>query len=52
METVKVLAKGQVVIPEREMWLHRNPEALDAVVEAIGRLKEGQFAESPPDVSR
>ena len=39
------------VIPEREMWLHRNPEARDALNEAIiGRLREGQFAEFPPDV--
>jgi hypothetical protein len=40
------------VIPEREMWLHRNPEARDAALEAIGRLKEGEFAESPPDVDQ
>jgi hypothetical protein len=40
------------VIPEREMWLHRNPEARDALNEAIGRLREGQFAEFPPDVDQ
>ena len=40
------------VMPEREMWLHRNPEERDAVYEAIGRLREGQFAEFPPDVDQ
>ena len=40
------------VIPEREMWLHRNPEERDAVYKAIDRLREGQFAEFPPDVDQ
>jgi hypothetical protein len=38
------------VIPEREMWFHRNPEARATVLGAIERLKAGQFAETPPDV--
>jgi hypothetical protein len=38
------------VIPEREMWFHKNPEAQAAVVGAIERLSAGQFAETPPDI--
>ncbi len=38
------------VIPEREMWFHRNPEARATVLGAIERLRAGQFAEIPPDV--
>lgn len=40
------------VIPEREMWFHGNPEVRDAVYEALGRLKKGQFAQIPPDVDQ
>jgi hypothetical protein len=38
------------VIPEREMWFHKNPEAQAVIVGAIERLREGQFAETTPDV--
>lgn len=38
------------VIPEREIWLYRNPEALETVTSAIERLKRGEFAENPPDL--
>jgi hypothetical protein len=38
------------VIPEREMWLWENPEARDAVLSALERLKRGEFAENPPDL--
>ncbi len=39
------------VIPEKELWLYRNPEAQKALFEAIERVKSGEFADSPPDVS-
>ena len=38
------------VIPEREMWLYRNPKARKAVLEALERAKARQFSESPPDL--
>lgn len=38
------------VIPERELWLYKNPKARDTVLEAVERLKKGQFAVSPPNV--
>ncbi|MFH0957088.1 MAG: hypothetical protein V1897_00130 [Pseudomonadota bacterium] len=40
------------VMPEREIWLHRNPETRDAVLEATRRLKQGQFARCAPDVDQ
>ena len=38
------------VIPEREMWLYQNPETRDMVFSAIERLRQGEFAENPPDL--
>ncbi len=38
------------VIPERELWFHRNPEVRATVLGAIEKLRAGQFAEMPPDV--
>jgi hypothetical protein len=40
------------VIPDKELWLYRNPEAQKTVFEAIERVKAGEFADSPPDVSK
>ncbi len=38
------------VIPERELWLYQNSEARTALLEAMERVKAGEFADSPPDV--
>ena len=38
------------VIPERELWLYKNPHARDAVLEAVERLKAGELSVSPPDI--
>jgi hypothetical protein len=38
------------VIPDKEIWFYRDPEAQKALFEAIGRVKAGEFADSPPDI--
>jgi len=38
------------VIPEREMWLYRNPKARKAVLDALDPARAGEFSESPPDL--
>ncbi|MCA1961237.1 MAG: hypothetical protein LDL33_10610 [Desulfomonile sp.] len=38
------------VIPERELWLYKSPEAREAVLGALGRLKKGRFSTTPPDI--
>jgi hypothetical protein len=37
-------------IPEREVWLYNNADARETVLSALGRLREGLFCDSPPDV--
>lgn len=38
------------VIPEKERWFHKSPEAQETVLRAMERLRAGEFADSPPDV--
>ena len=38
------------IIPEREMWLHKNPETKKMVFDALERARARQFSESPPDL--
>lgn len=34
-------------LPERERWLFKNPEHLEAVLKGIDQAKKGQFAKNP-----
>jgi len=34
-------------VPEREAWLHRNPEEMQAVQQGLAEAREGRFAEAP-----
>lgn len=38
------------VIPEREMWLHRNPTARDLVRRGVEEAQAGDFSTAPPDL--
>ena len=39
------------VVPEREAWLHENPEALRSVREGLKQASEGRLSESPPEIT-
>jgi hypothetical protein len=39
--------KKAVALPERELWLHQNEDALSMVVRGIGQARAGEFVEGP-----
>ena len=40
------------VIPQREVWLHKNPKAKAAVLRGLAQAGAGKAAKSPPDLNR
>ena len=50
IDEFEVRIRKVAAIPEREMWLWKNPKALDAVLTGIEQARIGQFAE-PPDLA-
>ena len=45
---VRVIAAE--VVPQRELWLHRNAQARDSVHRGLVEAKARKFSQSPPDL--
>ena len=39
------------VIPQREVWLFKNPKAKASVLRGLKQAQAGKMAESPPDLA-
>jgi hypothetical protein len=51
-DPARIVVTLAVVIPEREAWLYRNPQALRSVRKGLTEAKNGQFVPDPPDLTR
>ena len=40
------------VVPQRELWLHKNPKAKASVLRGLAQARAGEAAKSPPDLER
>jgi DNA-binding transcriptional regulator/RsmH inhibitor MraZ len=38
------------VVPEREAWLYKNPEAMEKVLLGLSQARAGKFTAAPPDL--
>lgn len=49
-DATELILTASSVIPNREMWLHQNPEALTSVMLGLQQIASGEVSESPPDI--
>jgi len=49
LEDGKIVLEPMEAIPEREMWLHRNPAALASVLRGLKDVQKGKIKPFDPD---
>ena len=45
---VRIIAAA--VIPERELWLHKNEKAMAAVQQGLAQARSRRFSKNPPNL--
>ncbi|HLF32026.1 MAG TPA: hypothetical protein VI566_13485, partial [Xanthomonadales bacterium] len=46
----EVIVRLARVIPEREVWLYKNPKALTSVRRGLEQARKGSVTKNPPDL--
>ena len=49
LEDGKIVLEPMEAIPEREMWLHKNPDALASVLRGLKDAQNGKIKPFDPD---
>ena len=50
IDPTEILITLAQVVPQRELWLHKNPKAKASVLRGLAQAKAGEVAEPPPDL--
>ena len=50
VDSTEVRITLAAVVPQREMWLHRNPAAKDAVLRGLTQARAGKLCDNPPNL--
>ena len=50
IDDTEIRIVAAAVIPEREMWLHKNKRAMARVQEGLALARAGVYSNSPPDL--
>ena len=50
VDTTEVRITLAEVIPQREVWLHKNAKAKASVLRGLEQARAGKLADSPPDL--
>jgi len=48
----EVVVELATVVPDRELWLHKNKQALAEVERGLADAAAGRFAKSPPKIGK
>jgi hypothetical protein len=50
VDSTEVRITIAAVVPQREMWLHRNATARDSVLRGLAEARSGRFSKVPPNL--
>jgi hypothetical protein len=51
LSDTEVLIELATVIPDRELWLHKNSDAIASVARGLQEARAGNFVDHPPDIA-
>ncbi|MEN6449196.1 MAG: hypothetical protein ABFC96_01775 [Thermoguttaceae bacterium] len=52
VDSTEVRVTLAAVVPQRELWLHRNAKAKESVLRGLAQARAGEFSKTAPDLDR